>query len=182
MVGVQLALGVATAPVRAVVQSPGSAWRISASALRSELRHSAVLQRGLHRYLCVVLAQLVRSSGCLRFHLIGPRLAGWLLMTQDHAQADSFPATHEVIAYLLGVRRAGVTNAASALRRRGLIRYGRGDLTVLDRSGLQAAACACYAANQEDYAGLLLQPHSQRARSGVANSGIEAGPFPSLPW
>jgi CRP-like cAMP-binding protein len=150
-----VALGVATQPLRALVQGPGVAWRIGVVAFRSELARSPALQRGLHRYLYVLMAQLAASAACLRYHLIGPRLARWLLMSQDRAHADRFHVTHEFLAYMLGVRRVGVTAAASALQRRGLIAYHRGDLTVLDRPGLEAAACGCYAAHRRAYAELL---------------------------
>ena len=155
MVGVQLVLGVMTTPLRSLVQGPGAAWRIGAKAFRSELEHSPALQRGLNRYLYVLMAQLAASAGCLRFHQIGTRLARWLLMTQDRAHADSFYVTHEFLAYMLGVRRVGITTAASTLQRSGLIEYHRGELTVLDRSRLEAAACGCYAADRRTYAALL---------------------------
>jgi CRP-like cAMP-binding protein len=155
MLGAQLALGVATQPLRALVQGPGVAWRIGTVAFRRELARSPALQRSLHRYLYVLMAQLAASAACLRYHLIGPRLARWLLMSQDRAHADRFHVTHEFLAYMLGVRRVGITAAASALQRRGLIVYHRGDLTVLDRSGLEAAACGCYAAHRRAYAELL---------------------------
>ena len=156
VLGAQLALGVATTPLHALVQGAGSAWRIGAAAFRRELARSPALQRGLNRYLYVLMAQLAASAACLRFHEIGPRLARWLLMSQDRAHADSFHVTHEFLAYMLGVRRVGITTAASALQRSGLIEYHRGELNVLDRSGLEAAACACYAADRQSYAELLL--------------------------
>ncbi len=155
MLGAQLALGVVTAPMHAVVQGQGTAWRLSSTAFRSELAHSAALQKRLNRYLYVLMAQLASSAGCLRFHQIGPRLARWLLMSHDRAYNDRFPVTHEFLAYMLGVRRVGVTMAAGALQRRGLIEYRHGELKVLDRSGLEAAACSCYAADRQTYADML---------------------------
>ena len=155
MVGAQMALGVAVAPLRAMVQGQGTARRISAAGFRREVARSAALQRNLNRYLYVLMAQLAASAACLRFHMIGPRLARWLLMSHDRAQVDTFRVTHEFLAYMLGVRRVGVTLAASALQDSGLIRYHRGELTVLDRKGLEAVACACYAADRETYAAMM---------------------------
>ena len=155
MLGAQLALGVPTAPLHAVVQGPGMAWQIEARAFRGELALSLALRRSLNRYVYVLMADLATSAACLRFHMVGPRLARWLLMSQDRARSDSFRMTHEFLAYMLGVRRVGITAAAGALQRGGLIEYHRGNLTVLDRSGLEAAACSCYAAGQRAHAGLL---------------------------
>jgi CRP-like cAMP-binding protein len=151
MVGAQLALGVATVPLRAVVQGSGAAWRIGSAAFRRELALSPALQRELLRYVFVLMAQLAESAACLRFHLIGPRLARWLLMSQDRAHAEHFHVTHEFLAYMLGVRRVGITTAAAGLQRIGLIRYRRGEVTVLDRPGLEAVACGCYAADRRAY-------------------------------
>lgn len=155
MLGAEMALGVSTAPLHALVQGPGTALRVGAATFRREMAKSPALQRGLHLYLYVLMAQLATSAACLRFHLIGPRLARWLLMTQDRAHSDSFHVTQEFLAYMLGVRRVGVTVAAGALQREGLIEYRRGDFTVLDRRGLEAAACGCYAAGRKSYAELL---------------------------
>lgn len=155
MLGVQLALGVQLVPSRALVQGPGKAWRIGARAFRGELSRSAALRHTLHRYVYVVMVQLAASAACVRFHEIGPRLARWLLMSHDRAHADSFRATHEFLAYRLGVRRVGVTRAAGALQHGKLIEYRRGALTVLDRPGLEAVACSCYAADRLSYADLL---------------------------
>ncbi len=151
MLGAHLVLGVAIAPLHALVQGPGSAWRIATPAFREELAQSKALQNGLNRYLYVLMAQLAASAACQRFHMIGPRLARWLLMTQDRAHTDTFHVTHEFLAYMLGVRRVGVTTAAGALQRKGLIEYRHGNLKVLDRSGLEAAACGCYAADRRAY-------------------------------
>lgn len=155
MAGAQLALGIVTAPLRALVQGPGAAWRIGTAAFRQELARSTALQRSLNRYVYVLMSQLATSAACLRYHQIGPRLARWLLMTQDRADADTFHVTQEFLAYMLGVRRVGVTAAASALQRDGLIKYARGVLTVLDRSGLETAACSCYAADRQTYTDML---------------------------
>jgi len=95
LLGAHLALGVTTAPLRGLVQGPGKAWRIGAAAFRAELARSAPLQRSLNRYLYVLMAQLAAATACLRFHQIGPRLARWLLMSQDRAHADHFHVTHE---------------------------------------------------------------------------------------
>lgn len=155
MLGEQLALGVVATPLHALVQGPGVAWRISAAAFRKELEQSAALRQIMSRYIYVRMTQLAASTACVRFHLIGPRLARWLLMSQDRAHADSFHMTHEFLAYMLGVRRVGITTAAGALQREGLIEYRHGFLKVLDRSGLQAAACSCYANDDTAYEKLL---------------------------
>ena len=151
MLGAHFALGVSLSPLHAVVQGPGLAWQVSAGALQRELRDSAALRQELGRYIYVLMEQLAHSAGCLRFHLIGPRLARWLLMSQDRSRSDCFRVTHEFLAYMLGVRRVGVTTAAGALQKEGLIAYRRGEVTILDRSGLQAAACGCYAADRHTY-------------------------------
>ncbi|MGK2899423.1 MAG: Crp/Fnr family transcriptional regulator [Burkholderiaceae bacterium] len=155
MLGAHVVLGITKAPLRALVQGPGAARRIGVAAFRAELARSLPLQRGLNRYLYVLMAQLAAATACLRFHQIGPRLARWLLMSQDRAHADHFYVTHEFLAYMLGVRRVGVTAAAGVLQRGGLIEYHRGALTVLDRAGLEAAACGCYRADLRTYAAML---------------------------
>ncbi|WP_426144497.1 Crp/Fnr family transcriptional regulator [Polaromonas sp. DSR2-3-2] len=155
MLGAQLVLGVSTVPLHALVQGPGMALRIATAPFKRELTRSAALRRGLNRYLYVLMAQQANSAACLRFHLISQRLARWLLISQDRAHSDSFYLTHEFLAYMLGMRRVGITAAASALQRDGLIEYHRGKITVLDRSGLEAAACSCYASSEQTYNDLL---------------------------
>jgi CRP-like cAMP-binding protein len=155
MLGVQLALGVTTSPLHALVQGAGQAWRIGTRAFTAELAASKALQLELNRYLYVLMSQLAESTACARFHQIGPRLARWLLMSQDRSQSASFEVTQEFLAYMLGVRRVSITVAAGALQREGLISYNRGKLTVLDRKGLELAACGCYAADQKAYTELL---------------------------
>jgi CRP-like cAMP-binding protein len=151
MLGLSLLMGVSAAPLRALIQGAGTAWRMESAAFRSELEHSPTLQTGLQRYLYVTLSQLAQSATCTRFHLVVARLARWLLMTRDRAHANEFVITHEFLAYMLGVRRAGVTRAATSLRKSKLIRYTRGKLVILDEDGLEAAACGCYATSKETY-------------------------------
>lgn len=155
MLGTQLALGIGISPLHALVQGPGSAWRVGAAAFRKELARSDALQRTLSRYLYVTMATLTVSAACLRFHLVGPRLARWLLMSQDRSHSNSFQVTHEFLGYMLGVRRVGITTAAGAMQRSGLIEYRHGHVTVLDRDGLESAACSCYAADRMTYSRLL---------------------------
>ncbi len=155
MLGATMILGVNTAPLRAVVQGSGTALRMGDAQFRRVLRDNPQLLRTMNRYLYVLLAQLSQSAGCNTFHEVEARLARWLLMTHDRAHADHFHLTHEFLADMLGVRRSGVTNAAGALQRRGLIGYTRGEISVLDRAGLESASCECYEAGMDDYNELM---------------------------
>jgi len=144
LVGASLALGIVHSPVRALVQGAGSALRLDAARFRRELANDPALRRGMHRYLHGLMAQIAQSGACSRFHVVEARLARRLLMTRDHMRSASFGMTHERIARMLGVRRVGVTEAASSLQRRKLIAYSRGNITIVDEHGLEAACCACY--------------------------------------
>ncbi|HET9023987.1 MAG TPA: Crp/Fnr family transcriptional regulator [Burkholderiaceae bacterium] len=155
MVGVPLVLGVDRSELRALVQGAGPAWQMSARAFTRELGASAGLRSALHRYLQVRMAQFAQAAACTRFHLIEGRLVRWLLMTQDRAHDSQFHVTHEVLAHMLGVRRVGVTRAANALQKRKLIRYHRGEVTILNRAAMEAASCGCYRADLRMYKNLL---------------------------
>jgi CRP-like cAMP-binding protein len=155
MLGVPLLLGVNLSPLRAMVQGAGRAWRVDAATLQQELALNTELRDSLNPYLYVFLAQLMQTATCTRFHLIEARLARWLLMTRDRAHSNQFRITHEFLALMLGVRRVGVTSAASAQQRRQLIRYRRGDISILDVRGLERAACACYSIDKKIYARIL---------------------------
>ena len=155
MVGIPLILGASTSLLPAVVQSAGPTLRMTAVLFRRELQGSPVLQSLLNRYLYVVMTQLARTAACSHFHVVEARLARWLLMTQDRSHSNQFHVTHKFLAGMLGARRVGVTTAALALQNRGLIRYCRGDVTVLDRAGLEDASCACYEVDKADYIWIL---------------------------
>jgi CRP-like cAMP-binding protein len=151
MLGLALVLDGNLSPERAVVLGAGSALRMDVGFLRREIGRSEALRRRLSRYIQVRMSQLAQAAVCSHFHLLEARLARRLLMTQDRARANTFNATQETLASKLGVRRVGVTKAASSLQQRRLIRYSRGDITVVDRRGLMSAACRCYKSDRDSY-------------------------------
>lgn len=151
MVGVSLALGVNLSPIRALVQGAGTAMRMKAASFRTELRHSLALQRQMGLYAHELMIQIAQTAACNRFHVVEARLARWLLMTRDRVGSDRFHLTHEFIGNMLGVRRVGVTHAAHALKQRGLIDYSRGNINIIDGSGLEASACSCYRRAKDSY-------------------------------
>ena len=146
MVGITFALGRDSSPVRALVQVAGSALRMAALPFRNEFRSSSSLQRAVHQGSLSLLSQVVRVAACNRFHVVEARLAHSLLSTRDRLRSDHFHLTHETLAQVLGVRRAGVTTAAHALKERGLIEYTRGAIEILDGAALEKASCSCYRA------------------------------------
>jgi len=161
--GITMLLEVNDSPLRALVQGPGDAVRMSASAFRKAAGTSAPFRRLLNRYLYVLMAQIALSAACGRFHVLDARLARWLLMTHDRAGGNSFPLTHEFLAFMLGVRRAGVTIAAGRLQQLNLIRYSRGRVQIVDRKGLEAVSCPCYAEQVRIYRARMGFPRRNRA-------------------
>lgn len=151
MYGYNVILGQHFAPLRALTQGAGAAWRMELATFRRRLEDMPVLRRLLHCYVGVLLRQLAQTAACNRFHVVEERLARWLLMTHDRAHSDSFDVTQEFLAFMLGVRRVGVTTAAGDLQLRELIRYKRGSMTILDRDRLEAVACTCYRSDLEIY-------------------------------
>jgi CRP-like cAMP-binding protein len=144
MTGMPFVLGIGESGVRALVQGAGDALSMPATSFRIEFDRNQPLRRALFRYTYALMAQISQTAACNRFHEADARLARWLLMTRDRVGSNEFPMTHEFLAHMLGVRRGGVTEAASALKRRGLIDYHRGKIRILDAKRLATCSCSCY--------------------------------------
>jgi CRP-like cAMP-binding protein len=144
MAGMPFILGMGVSGVRALVQGSGDALRMASAPFRIEFDRNRQLQDALHRYTYALMAQISQTAACNRFHEAEERLARWLLMTRDRVGSDEFLLTHEFLAHMLGLRREGVTEAASTLRQRGLIVYSRGKIAILNVKGLKATSCSCY--------------------------------------
>lgn len=155
MLGVPWILGVGQASVSGFVQATGLAWRIEAAHFVRCLDASERLRRPMQRYVHVHMTQLTEAAACKHFHKLVERLARWLLMSADRLQSNELMLTHEYLSKVLGVRRAGTTLAARGLQERGLIDYSRGHIALLDRTGLEAAACPCYAREKKLYDHLM---------------------------
>lgn len=151
MVGISPLLGVSVSPLNHLVQGAGRALRISTTSFRRELARSPALRRRLNMYVYVKMHQMAQIAACTSFHMVEARLARLLLMTHDRSPTDEFHATHEFLACMLGVRRVGITKAATSLQKQSLIRYSRGDITILNRRGLEARSCGCYLTARELY-------------------------------
>jgi CRP-like cAMP-binding protein len=144
-VGVSLFMGGETTPSRAVVQSPGFAYRLSGARLKQEfIRHGQMLNL-LLRYTQSLITQMAQTAVCNRYHALDQQLCRWLLLSLDRLESNELKMTQELIASMLGVRREGVTEAAGRLQKQGVIRYSRGKITVLDRPKLEKLSCECYA-------------------------------------
>jgi CRP-like cAMP-binding protein len=152
MAGMPFILGAGVSGVRAIVQGGGNALRIAAAPFRTEFDCNRPLRDALFRYTYALMAQISQTAACNRFHEAEPRLARWLLMTRDRVRSNEFFLTHEFLAHMLGLRREGVTEAASALKRRGLIDYSRGKIQILDVKRLTASSCTCYGIVKAVYA------------------------------
>jgi CRP-like cAMP-binding protein len=144
MAGMPFILGMGVSGVRALVQGGGKALRMAAESFRTEFDRNRLLQQALFRYTYALMAQISQTAACNRFHEAEARLARWLLMTRERVGSDEFPLTQEFLAHMLGLRREGVTEAASALKRRKLIGYHRGKIQILNVKGLKASSCSCY--------------------------------------
>ena len=158
MIGLPVVLGADSVATEALVQMQGTALRVPAAELREAFEASAALRGVLLRYAQASHAQIAQTAACNGQHAVDERLARWMLMAHDRAEADEFPMTQEFIATMLGVRRAGISVAAGVLQKAGVIRYGYGRIEVLDRAGLEAASCECYGAVRRQYERLLGAP------------------------
>jgi len=151
MLGVPLILGARQSSMSGFVQAPGMAWRVGATRFGRCFDASERLRRRMQCYAQVHILQLTEAAACKHFHRLAERLARWLLMSADRMQSSGLSLTHEYLSSVLGVRRAGTTLAARGLQERGLIEYSRGHITLLDRAGLESAACPCYAREKKLY-------------------------------
>jgi CRP-like cAMP-binding protein len=142
-------------PTRAFVQLAGSSYRMQAALFQRALQRNPVFERLLNRHSLALFNQAAQSVACNRLHTLESRCARWLLMTHDRMRMEHFTLTHEFLSYMLGVHRPAVTLAAGVLQRAGLIHYTRGKVVVLDRAGLEAAACACYDITRKNYERLI---------------------------
>jgi CRP-like cAMP-binding protein len=155
MIGIPLFMGGGSTPGRCVVQSAGAGWRLPGRVVREEFARSGALMKVLLRYTQALIAQMAQTAVCNRHHSVDQQLCRWLLLSLDRTASNELVVTQELIAHMLGVRREGVTEAALALQRDGLISYRRGRITVLDRPGLERRSCECYGVVRVEYDRLL---------------------------
>ena len=151
MAGLSVVLGADSTPMQFVVQIPGSAIKIKAKVVRDAFERCGELQSCILRYMNALLIGVSQTAACNAQHRIEARLARWLLTSSDAVQADELPLTHDFIATMMGVRRAGVTCAALVLKEKGLIHYDRGHIRIINREGLEAVACECYRVIKEQF-------------------------------
>jgi CRP-like cAMP-binding protein len=168
MVGIALFMGGGTTPSRAVVQSAGTAIRLGAKSLLAEFERHTDLQVLLLRFTQALITQMSQTAVCNRHHSVEQQLCRWLLLSIDRLPTNNLKMTQELIANMLGVRREGVTEAALKLQARHLIRYSRGNITILDRQGLEKRVCECYQVVKTEYDRLL--PVAGNASKAVARS------------
>ena len=155
LVGISLFMGGESTPSRAVVQSSGWCYRLTAQLIKDEFNAVGPVMHLLLRYTQALITQMAQTAVCNRHHSLDQQLCRWLLLSLDRLEGSELVMTQELIAKLLGVRREGVTEGALKLQQRGLIRYARGRITVLDRPGLERCTCECYAVVKREYERLL---------------------------
>lgn len=158
MTGISVVLGVNRSPAEMMVQLPNAAEQLAAEVLLAEFRRGGALQKLILRYTNATLVMVAQSAACNRLHHIAERLARWLLMCRDRIVSDELPLTHEFLAMMLGIRRAGVTETALTLQAEGLIRYKRGLITITDGPGLEEFACECYGIVRAEFDSMFTSP------------------------
>jgi len=168
VVGVSLFMGGDTTPSSAVVQTAGHAYRLAGRLLKQEFNRAGLMQRLLLRYTQALMTQMSQTAACNRHHSVEQQLCRWLLLTLDRMPTNELIMTQELVASMLGVRREGVTEAAGKLQHAGCIRYRRGHISVLDRSGLETRACECYAVVRKELNRLLSDVQHRQGISSVA--------------
>ncbi len=158
ILGISLFMGGQSTPSRAVVQSAGFGYRLRANLLMQEFNKAGPVMHLLLRYTQALITQMSQTAVCNRHHSLNQQLCRWLLLSLDRLSSNNLDMTQELIANMLGVRREGVTEAAGKLQQAGLIHYSRGRITVVDRPGLEAQACECYAVVKKEFDRLLSFP------------------------
>lgn len=167
VVGIALFMGGESTASSAVVQTAGHAYRLESQLLKQEFNCAGALQHMLLRYTQALIAQMTQTAACNRHHSVEQQLCRWLLLTLDRVSSRELVITQELVAGMLGVRREGITEAAGSLQRAGFISHRRGHITVLQRSGLEARACECYAAVRKELNRLLSDVQNRRGESAV---------------
>lgn len=164
MAGLPVMLNGQTSPAEGFVQIPGEATRMASADFLQRVPPGSALHRILLRYTGAFLVQAAQSAACNRLHNLKQRCARWLLMTQDQVGEAEFPLTQEFLSQMLGVRRAGVTEAASGLHDMGLISYTRGRVKISDEEGLRKVSCECYSVVREEYDKIFPSSRGTRKR------------------
>jgi len=168
VVGISLFMGGGTTPSSAVVQTAGHAYRLESRLLKQEFDRAGIMQRMLLRYTQALMTQMTQTAACYRHHSVEQQLCRWLLLTLDRLPSNDLVMTQELAASMLGVRRESITEAAGKLQHAGIIRYRRGHITVLDRSGLESHVCECYAVVKNELSRLLSDVQYRQGITGVA--------------
>ena len=168
VLGISLFMGGNTTPSRAVVQTGGLGYRLKAQVMMEEFRRAGLVQQLMLRYTQALITQVSQTAACNRHHSLVQQLCRWLLLTLDRMPTNELIMTQELVASMLGVRREGVTEAAGKLQAAGLIRYRRGHITVVERSGLESQVCECYAVVRKEFARLL--PDVRQRHDSIAQT------------
>jgi len=168
VVGISLFMGGGTTPSSAVVQTAGHGYRLERGKLMEEFNRGGLMHRLLLRYTQALITQMNQTAACNRHHSLEQQLCRWLLLTLDRLSSNELVMTQELVASMLGVRREGITESAGNLQRAGFIRYRRGHIAVIERSGLEAAACECYAVVRKELARLLSDVRYRQDSSAIA--------------